>query len=154
LERNEQYQNFNNELLMNAGEYVISHKDQISNEYLNEIAGIFEIDHIYYHGPNGELMNSADGSFIGWTPKSGDSIYNFMESGENRYVEDVRKGTDTDDYYQFVYLRAEKGEFIQLGNRLETIEHLMPQKIMQSMEENIIDETKILFIHWLLINIW
>lgn len=137
---NEIYVNQITEVLKNAGDYALKHKEQISNEYLAKMADAFQIDHIYYYTLHGELVNSSDESYIGWTPKEGDPIQRFLQGGQDSYVEDIRKGTETDDYYKFVYVRSDEGDFIQLGYRLETIEHLTPQRIIQTILEQIVYE--------------
>lgn len=140
LENNDQRLNQITKTLLNTGNYMLNNKVQITNDYLSEIGTAYDIDHIYYYESTGELVSSSDDTYIGWTPTDGDPINIFMESGHTNLVEDVRKGTDTDDFYRFVYIRGEDGDFIQLGHRLETIEHLIPSQIIQSTLERVIDD--------------
>ena len=138
LLNNSQYTEQISNLLLNAGRYALNNKDKINNEYLNEISKTFEIDNVYYYLPNGELVSSSDGMYIGWTPKDGDPIDSFMKSGQGSYIEGVRKFTETNDYYQFVYVKDKDGYFIQLGYQLESIEHLMTAQVIQSILERVV----------------
>jgi diguanylate cyclase (GGDEF)-like protein len=113
--------------LISAGNYIIKNRDLISNEYLHQIAESFVLTDIYWYNSDGLLLNDANDEFVGWTPVIGDPIYTFMHSGLDMYIEDIRRGTEDDRHYKFVYIRDIDGYFVQVGINADHI-HELTQK--------------------------
>ena len=140
IKHKENYLSSLNSTLISAGNYIIANRDLITNEYLNEIANTFILTNIYWYNAEGLLLNDANDEFVGWTPSIGDPIYTFMHSGFNVYIEDIRKGTDNDQYYKFIYIKDFDGYFIQVGinaNQIkELIQHFEFQYIIEQFVAN------------------
>lgn len=112
------------ERTISIGYYILENRSQISNEYLNALTNTFTITHIYWYNPLGEILFDANNEYVGWKSTPGDPIDNFINSGLNVYIEDIRKSTDEDNYYKFIYLRDTDGYFLQLGIEASLIETL------------------------------
>jgi len=106
---------------LSVARLIMLQRDLLSNEYLAELTEILDVDDIWWYNSSGEILYDANLEFIGWTPTVGDPIYNFMHSGLDVFIEDIRVGTEDDRQYKNVYVRAEDG-FVQVATRLETIQ--------------------------------
>ena len=126
--------------LINVGKYLINNRDLLSNEFLLEITQTYTLTNIYWYNPEGLLLYDANNEYVGWTPEVGDPIYTFMHSGLNLYAEPIRKGTDNDLYYKFVYLRALDGYFIQLGVEVDFIHEIIQHYDFQTILEHFVDK--------------
>jgi methyl-accepting chemotaxis protein len=108
-----------NELLeaqiRSIGNIVIGNRAAISDAYLTSLAAQTGIDHIYWYNNSGEIINAANGEYLGWKASQGDPIYNFMVSGAPELMEEIRKSTETDEYFKYGYIRSNTGEFVQAG---------------------------------------
>jgi len=114
-------------LLVSVGNNIINHRELITNEYLHELTETFVLTDIYWYNSEGLLLNDANNELVGWTPSEGDPIYNFMHSGLDVYVEEIRRGTEDDRHYKFIYIRAEDDFFIQVGCLADVIYDLTQQ---------------------------
>ena len=110
------------EVNLSVANYILSQKDLISNEFLADIANVRTIDYIAYYSSDGEVIYDSLSEFIGWTASTGDPIYNFMVSGLDEFVEDIRNHTDYDYLVKSAYVRDEDGSFVQVVSELSTIE--------------------------------
>lgn len=126
-------------LLLSVGTTVINQRELITNDYLSELASAFILTDIYWYNSEGLLLNDANDEFVGWTPSIGDPIYNFMHSGLDVYVEDIRKGTEDDRYYKFVYIKAEDGYFVQVGCKADVIYQLTEAYEYQNVLDQFIE---------------
>lgn len=123
--------------LISIGNYLTANKHLISNDYLTTVADNFKIDRVYSYDNSGKVLYSANSRYIGWTPKPGDPIDSFIKSNKDVFIEEIRKSTETDELFRFVYIRDVDGSFIQLGYALDTIELLTSQYKIQSVIERI-----------------
>ena len=126
--------------LTNIGQYIINHRDSISNEFLLEFTETYTLTHIYWYNPDGMVLYDANDEHVGWTPEVGDPIYNFLNSGLDVYAEPIRKGTENDIYYKFVYLRAADGYFIQLGIEADLIYEMLLHYEYQTILEHYVEK--------------
>ena len=126
--------------LINIGQYIINHRDSISNEFLLEFTETYTLTHIYWYNPDGMVLYDAKDEHVGWTPEIGDPIYNFLHSGLDVYAEPIRKGTENDIYYKFVYLRADDGYFIQLGIEADLIYEMLLHYEYQTILEHFVEK--------------
>jgi diguanylate cyclase (GGDEF)-like protein len=89
--------------------------DPVTNEGLHQLAESLVVDEIYLYNPQGVIEYSTRPEYLGWIAKTGHPVHNFMVSGEDSRVEDIRRDTESDRYYKYAYLRLDDGRFIQLG---------------------------------------
>lgn len=128
------------ERIISIGYYILDHRTQISNEFLDELTHTFTLTHIYWYNPLGEIIYDAKNEYVGWKAQTGDPIDTFMNSGLNVFVEDIRKSTDEDAYYKFIYMRDTDGYFLQLGIEADVIYELTRQYEYQTIIERFVNQ--------------
>lgn len=97
------------------------YKEQLDNEELAQIARTMAIDEIYSYDTNGRIVASASGKYIGWTAYKGHPVYQFIESKELSVVEEIRKDSESNDFYQYGYYRRNDGSIVQIGIKADKI---------------------------------
>ncbi|OIJ14342.1 hypothetical protein BKP37_08320 [Anaerobacillus alkalilacustris] len=123
--------------LLVAGKAVLAEKDYLSNERLRDIRDFFEVHEIFWYSNQGEVLFSPSIDYIGWKVKPGDPIDQFMTQPNDVYVEDIRKSTENDDFFKFVYLRDDEGSFVQVGYRAEYLNFRTDKYKIQNIVERI-----------------
>lgn len=98
-----------------AGRLILDDKERINNDYLKKIAEYLGISEIWYFTPEGKILYSATGEYIGWEASIGDPIWDFMEDSRTIYHEDIRKDLGSDDYYKISYVEDQYGNFVELA---------------------------------------
>ncbi|MBW4258530.1 EAL domain-containing protein [Methanobacterium sp. YSL] len=126
--------------LISAGQYVLKNRDQISNDYLKGLTEAFIVSEIYWYSPDGEILYDANDTYVGWTPIPEDPIDRFMKSGLNLYIEDIRKFTEDDRYFKFVYIRDTDGYFVQVGLNATEIQTLIARFDFQYIVEQFVND--------------
>lgn len=146
LDYKDSFLGYLDEKLISVGNHLFEERDSFTNEYLFDTAVTFTLTDIYWYNPEGEILYDANDEYVGWTANVGDPIYTFMHSGLDIYVEDIRKGTDDDRYYKFVYMRDEDGYFLQLGIKADNIYEITAQYEYQTVIESFVDNnTELLY---------
>ncbi len=123
--------------LRSAGRTVLANEDQLSNEYLFELTQQLDIENIYWYNSDGEILYSALGNFIGWKASEGDPIHDFMISGKDEFMEEIRQSTETDNYYKFGYLKNSEGKFVQVSVTADDVNNLTEAFSYQSQVEDL-----------------
>ncbi len=134
------------ETLLTTARIVMAHRDLIDNAYLFQLTELSNSELIYFYSPTGVVLYDSSGVYLGWTAQVGDPIYDFMMSGEDVRIENIRKSTDSDDYFKFVYLMAEDGYFVQVGVRAEfVLSQTAPYEYQAVLESIVVDNVGILY---------
>ena len=134
------------ENLIKAGKTVIANQNLINDQYLSYLLDIFEIHELFWYNSNGTIIYDANSQFTGWTARMGDPIYSFINSGLDIYVEDIRKSTESDQYFKFVYLRAENGFFVQAGVNADYVNSIIEAYSLQNIVTRLVEnDDKLLY---------
>lgn len=128
------------EKLLVASETTVLYTGRHSNELLKELANTLKVDEIYSYNPQGEVVYSNTGKFIGWKPNEGHPVANFMISDRISLVEDIRQDTETGIPYKYGYFRASDGRFVQIGVRADKINHFLAHFEMQHLLDEMKDD--------------
>lgn len=131
--------------LRQAAFLTLANADSITNERLAYFAQITDTDEIFWYSPEGEILNSSTGEFIGWRSTPGDPIDRFNKSGLTFYSEPIRKSTDTDEHFKFVYSRNEDGYFVQAGMYAEHVYQMTEDYSLQNIVERTVDNESIYY---------
>lgn len=124
------------EKLLVASRATALYDGRYSNELLKELASKLEVDEIYSYNPEGEILLSNTGKFIGWKAYVGHPVYNFITSNSISLVEDIRQDTETKIYYKYGYFKTSDGTFFQIGVLADKIHNFLGNFEMQkSLEE-------------------
>ena len=126
--------------MLEVGYYIIDYRASLSDAYLASVMASFDLTNAYWYSPTGEVLYDASGDFIGWQAQPGDPIHDFMISGLDYYVEDIRKSTEDDLHYKFVYIRDTDGSFIQVGINAEIIYEITYHYEYQSIIEHFVEK--------------
>lgn len=84
-----------NEIMENdmklAASKIISDRDKLSNEYLDYIVEVTDIDIIAWFDENREIIYSNIREDIGWIPSEDHTLTSFYKSSETELMEDIRQ---------------------------------------------------------------
>lgn len=75
----------------------------------------FNVDNIYLYSKEGVVIDSSDGSYIGWTFDENHPINRFLLSDDMYMVEDIRADTESGILYKYGYYKLEDGRFLQVS---------------------------------------
>lgn len=120
-----------------AAEITIGHQEHMDNQFLAGVAELTDIDELFWYSPQGEILYSATGEYIGWTPTPGDPLDSFIKSDRAELIEPIRKSTDSEQHFLFYYLRDDNGYFVQAGMNAEVIQGLTADYNLQQVLETI-----------------
>ncbi|MGI6358418.1 MAG: putative bifunctional diguanylate cyclase/phosphodiesterase [Bacillota bacterium] len=110
--------------LLAAGQVVAAELDH-SHPRLAELATALEVDEIYSYSPQGEILSSNTGLYIGWQATPGHPVHDFMISGRDHLVEGIRQDTESDNHLKYGYFRMPDQRFVQIGVLAETVHEFL-----------------------------
>jgi len=131
------------EKILVASGTVIRYDKSFSNGLLEELAKTLEVDEIYSYNPQGEILYSNNGEYIGWKAYEGHPVYNFMTSKSISLVEDIRQDTESGIYYKYGYFKASDGRFVQIGVLAEKIHAFLKNFEMEYLLNEMLDDSYI-----------
>lgn len=112
----------------------------LSDKLLQEIAVSNSVDEIYSYDEQGTIVYSASGKYIGWTAYEGHPVMDFIESGATSYVEDIRRDTESQNYYKYGYYKRTDGTIVQIGIKADVVHEFLDsfqiENLIPSIEEN------------------
>lgn len=120
-----------------AGRMIIENRDMLSDEYLFEIADMFGVSDIYWYDENRTIIYSTVKDYIGWSPDSSHPVYAFAMSDSNELMEDIRKDSESDNYFKYGYIRSDNNEFVQIGLPANEVINLTERFGYQKLVESI-----------------
>lgn len=127
------------EKMMLIGEFVISNRDILSNDFLEDVIRKNDIRHVYWYNPQGVIVYDGTLEFVGWMAKVGDPIHDFLISGLDYYKEDVREDTDNKEVHKNIYIRANDGYFVQVGIAAQKFRDITEEFRFQNTLESLVN---------------
>ncbi|NLA85537.1 MAG: hypothetical protein GX854_13735 [Clostridiales bacterium] len=100
-------------------------EDKYDNNVLSLIGERFLLDEIYLYNSQAEIIYSKDGRYLGWKAYEGHPVFDFYKGDKTVLVDDIRKDTESDEYYKYAYIKNEDGSFIQIGILSDTIQSFL-----------------------------
>ncbi|MBI4858528.1 MAG: HAMP domain-containing protein [Acetobacterium woodii] len=131
--------------IRSVGNIIIGNRGSINDAYLTQLAAQTGIDHIYWYNPSGEIINAANGEYLGWKATVGDPIHNFMVSGAPELMEEIRKNTDNDAYFKYGYVKSNTGEFVQAGIAADRVLELTDKFGYQALIDELASDENIVY---------
>nr|WP_320024650.1 methyl-accepting chemotaxis protein [uncultured Acetobacterium sp.] len=131
--------------IRSIGNIVLGNRASINDVYLTQLAIQTGIDHIYLYNPSGEIINAANGEYLGWKATPGDPIHNFMISGAPELMEEIRKSTETDENFKYGYVRSNTGEFVQAGVTADQVLELTEKFGYQALIDELASDDSIVY---------
>lgn len=122
-----------------AASKIIKDRENLSNEYLDEIANTTSIDNIYYYAPDREMIYSTVRGDIGWIPDEDHSLTAFSNSSDEEIMEDIRQDTASEDgdYFKFGAIKMPDGAFLQFAINANTVNELTDQYSYQHLMDEL-----------------
>lgn len=126
------------EKIQGATETIVSYDGEITQDRLINLAKTLNVEVIYYYNPDGVIIASNTGEYIGWVGDENHPVELFRKSNQTVLVEDIRQDSESAIYYKYGYAKAENGYFVQVGIYAQDVYHYISEFETQS----IIDELK------------
>lgn len=133
--------------LLIASEAILGTENKNDNEVLKSLAQKYHVDEIYLYNYSGEIINSTDEDLIGWKPKSGHPVHDFMIGDRDSFTEDVRADTESGIFYKFAYFK-DQNNFIQIGVLADNFNEFLQKFTLQQLLKDIManeEVTNVLF---------
>ncbi|MBU4440399.1 MAG: methyl-accepting chemotaxis protein [Acetobacterium sp.] len=131
--------------IRSVGNIVIGNRSSINDVYLTQLAAQTGMEHLYWYNAAGEIINAANGEYLGWKAEPGDPINNFMISGAPELMEEIRKGTELDENYKFGYMKSSTGEFVQAGVSADRVLELTEKFGYQALIDELVSDENIVY---------
>ncbi|HOB08238.1 MAG TPA: EAL domain-containing protein [Limnochordia bacterium] len=129
-----------NELMANqiltASKATALYSNDLTNEAAAELAEMLGVDEIYFYSAEGVVEHSNRTHYVGWVARPGHPVHDFMISGLDSLVEDIRPDSESGDLYKYGYFRLDGGRFVQLGISAERVESIQEAfKVQRLLDE-------------------
>ena len=109
------------ERIVVALDVIAAYENVYSDDTLADLADLLLLDEIYVYDSSATIVYSATLNYIGWQAYPGHPVYDFYRSHFSRYIEEIRKDTDSDNFYKYGYIKLPSGYFVQTGIAAERI---------------------------------
>lgn len=129
---------FMSKRVLDAAKEISKKSEIINNELLIKYAYQLNVDVIYFYNPQGEILASNSGEFIGWKTFDGHPVERFRTSDLTLFVEDIRLDVETQIHYKYAYVRLDSGYYFQIGIYAEDVF----QYLTAFDQQSIIDDLK------------
>lgn len=122
-----------------VSEAILLLENRKDSDKLTEIGERFQVDEIHLYDPSGEIIYSKGNKYVGWKAYEGHPVDAFMKSGAKYLVEDIRKDSESENYYKYAYIRDTDGSFIQIGIHTDKIRYFLDRFTVQRMIDQLAD---------------
>lgn len=102
--------------LLTSSEVIAKSSIHLTQSRVNEMKSEFDLDAIYVYNSDGVIELSTHEEYLGWTIYPGHPVYDQFYSHEGSSVEDIRKDSESDQYYKYGYYRLTDGSMVQVGD--------------------------------------
>ena len=128
-----------------TGSFVLSNSDKINNEYLTTLAKQFEVDEVNYTDANGKIIYSNQPTSIGFTFDSNQISYPVLKGDKDFLVENIRKSTESNDYYKYGYVSQNGVGMVQVGLIANKVQKLSQAVDIQNLVEKLAEDKSIAY---------
>jgi len=125
------------EKIQGATETVVNYDGVITQDRLNNFAQTLNVEVIYYYNPEGVIIASNTGEYIGWKGEETHPVEVFRQSIQTVFVEDIRQDTESGVYYKYGYAKADNGYFVQVGIYAQDVYTYISEFETQSIVEEL-----------------
>lgn len=131
--------------IRNLGTYLKENSKSLNNEYLGSIAKQFEVDEINVTDASGKIIYSNLSSSMGSAFGNNHISYSVLKGEKNELMENIRKSSETDDYYKYGYVKRTEGGLIQVGILANKIQKFSDSVGYQSLIEHIKKDENVVY---------
>lgn len=125
------------EKLLGVGQTVLANKEMLSNDFLTQVAMDAGIDSLHYYNEDLQIIFSAYGQYLGWRAPVDHPVALFAASNQRVLLEEIRKDSESDNYYKYGYIKGPQGELVQVGVLANQIQALTEKFSIQHLVEEI-----------------
>ncbi|AKL94648.1 methyl-accepting chemotaxis sensory transducer [Clostridium aceticum] len=125
------------EKITSVGRDVVRDRRNLNNQLLKSLAEEWNVEEISWYNAEGEIIYSTVAAYVGWMATEGHPVHNFMISGRNELVEDIRQDTESGNYLKYGYVRGEDGTFVQVGVIADRVQELTETFSYQRLVEDL-----------------
>ncbi len=133
------------EKILTAARMAVRNEEEMSDELLLSLAEDFGISDLFWYNDQGETIYSTVPAYIGWQPEAGHPVHNFMVSGQQSLMEDIRMDTESGNFFKYGYLRSNSGDFIQVGISAEEVQTLTERFSYQSLVQEMASSDEVIY---------
>lgn len=128
-----------------AANTIIANENTLSNELIKQIGKQSDVTDIYWYSNDGTILYSTVDEYIGWKPSADHPVETYRISGKNELMEEIRKDSESDNYFKYGYLRAPSGSFVQVGISANEVENLTQRFSYQTLCKNLVSNKNIVY---------
>lgn len=133
------------EKLLTAARIAVSNPEAMTSENLTKMAGDVDVDAIHWYNADLEIVASAFDLYLGWVATPDHPVSRFASSNQSYLVEEIRKDTESDNYYKYAYMRGPQGELVQVGVLANTVQALTDRYSNQLLVEELASNEGVVF---------
>lgn len=122
---------------------VINSRNRLSSEYLKKLAEELDVDQISWYNKEGVIVYSNIDEYIGWVTPSGHPVYYFMTGSYQSMVEEIRKDTESGNYFKYGYAKDADGSFVQIGINANKVQQMTEEYEFQYLIEKLAEDEEI-----------
>ena len=109
--------------ILHVADLVLA-QEELSDVYLTEIANSLGIGALHWYNPQGVIIYSAFGDYVGWQAPADHPASLFQKSGQEYLVEEIRQDSESDLYYKYGYKKGPDGSMVQVGIEANDVQAL------------------------------
>ncbi len=125
--------------------HIIGKNADISNELLIKISELTGVSEINIQDSKGITLYSNFEEYVGEGYPEDSAVQAIIRGEKKEVIEEIRKSSDSDDYYKYGAVALENGGFIQVGILANKIEELKSSVDIQKKVERIASQEDIVF---------
>lgn len=119
--------------------------DELSNDLLFEMAEALFVHEINYYSPEGVILYSSVPQYVGHRIQPNHSLYSFFRSNVTEVMEEIRKDTQSDEYFKYGIVKNKDGTAVQIGLQADVIRQITEQFEYQKLLEEFADTEQIVY---------
>ncbi|KUO49739.1 MAG: hypothetical protein APF76_00385 [Desulfitibacter sp. BRH_c19] len=132
--------------IRSASQIVFSNQNNLSNEFLTQLARDLDLDGLYWFNNEGEIIYSTDEGYLGWIPEQGHPLYDFMLNDDLELMEDIRADAEYGTLIKYGAVKnPADGTFVQAGVTADAVQALTEQFSYQNIVDALANSEDIVY---------
>ncbi|MFY9482840.1 MAG: methyl-accepting chemotaxis protein [Tissierellaceae bacterium] len=137
-------ENIEKEIRVGAS-FAASIKDELTDGRISQLARDLQLGELSYFSPEGEVIYSSKPRLVGWKPEVGSALYNFFQSDEKEFMDDIGSGEEAEGQYKYGTIRLLDGSFVQGGINVNVYNRLTEEFSYQTLMKELATSDEIVY---------
>lgn len=137
-------ENIEKEIRVGAS-FAASIKDELTDGRISQLARDLQLGELSYFSPEGEVIYSSKPRLVGWKPEVGSALYNFFQSDEKEFMDDIGSGEEAEGQYKYGTIRLLDGSFVQGGINVNVYNRLTEEFSYQTLMKELATSEEIVY---------